>query len=336
MAVTLAAVARLAGVSTSTASRALTGHTSVLPATRERVLDAARNLRYRPNRTASALRTRRTGLIGLVVNNLWNASFTAIADAMQAWGAAEGHQVLICSTDGNPAREAAFLDTVAEYHVDGVVVAGAGENHERINALLDEGTAVVTMNREVPGARATSVLPGYRTAGRLAVEHLLAAGHTRIGEIGGLDRFTSGREQHAGIVDALGAAGLPADPALVRRGPFDPAFGRAAAEHLLNLPEPPTALLICNHEAIFGALPVLAERRIEIPAELSVLCTEDEPSFAWWHPRMTVVDNRAAEMGRTAARRLTEQLTGAGTEVHRDVVEPVLVVRASTGPPSRG
>ena len=213
MAVTLTAVAQLAGVSTSTASRALTGHSSVLPGTRERVLEAARTLRYHPNRMASALRTRRTGLIGLVVNNLWNASFTAIADAVQAWGATEGQQVLVCSTDGDPAREAAFLDTVAEHHFDGVVIAGSGENHDRINGLLDEGTAVVTMNREVPGARATSVMPGYTTAGRLAVEHLLAAGHVRIAEIGGLDRFTSGREQHIGIVDALGAAGLPADPA---------------------------------------------------------------------------------------------------------------------------
>jgi LacI family transcriptional regulator len=334
-AATLIAVAQLAGVSTSTASRALTGHPSVLPDTREKVLAAARSLRYRPNRMASALRTRRTGLIGLVVNNLWNASFTAIADEVQAWGATEGQQVLVCSTDGDPAREAAFLDTVAEHHFDGVVIAGSGGNHDRINALLDEGTAVVTMNREVPGARATSVMPGYTTAGRLAVEHLLAAGHTRVAEIGGLDRFTSGREQHVGIVEALGAAGLPADPALIERGPFDPAFGRAATERLLDLAAPPTALLITNHEAIFGVLPVLSERRIEIPSGLSVICTEDEPSFAWWHPPMTVVDNRATDMGRAAVVRLVEQLTGVATGVHRDVVEPVLVVRGSTGPPSR-
>src|SRR3954447_18739964 len=109
---TLSSVAAAAGVSTSTASRALSGHPSVLPATRARVEAAASALSYQPNRMASALRTRRTGLLGLVVNNLRTATFHTIAETLQDWAAQHGYQVLVATTNGCPEREAAFLETV--------------------------------------------------------------------------------------------------------------------------------------------------------------------------------------------------------------------------------
>ncbi|MCO7220592.1 LacI family DNA-binding transcriptional regulator [Klenkia sp. PcliD-1-E] len=334
MAVTLTSVAQLAGVSVSTASRALTGHPSVQPATRDRVVAAVADLRYRPNRMAAALRTRRTGLVGLVVNNLWNATFGTVAETLQSWGADAGWQVVVCTTGGDAAREAAFLDTALDHGFDGVVVAGSGANHDRVNALLDAGTAVVTTNREVPGARAASVVLDYRSAGRLATEHLLAAGHTRIATVSATDDVTSGREQHAGVVAALAAAGLPLPPELVHRGPFTTDFGRAATTALLDLPDPPTALLVTNHEAAGGVLPVLSARGTAVPRELSVVLTEDEPFYGWWPPRLTAVDNRAAGQARAAARLLHAQLTGAAEPgPTRALVEPVLVARDSVGPP---
>src|SRR3954447_4606572 len=123
---TLSSVAAAAGVSTSTASRALSGHPSVLPSTRARVEAAASALGYQPNRTASALRTRRTGLRGLVVDNLRTATFHIVAEALQAWAADHDYQVLVCPTGGDPEREAAFLETVRAHHFDGVAIAGSG------------------------------------------------------------------------------------------------------------------------------------------------------------------------------------------------------------------
>jgi len=330
--VTLRAVAGLAGVSTSTASRALSGHASVLPDTRERVLAAAKSLRYHPNRMASALRTKRTGLIGLVVNNLWNATFNTIAETIQAGGADEGYQVLVCTTGGDPKREAAFLDTAMEHHFEGVVIAGSGENYDRINALLDAGVGVVTMNREVPGARAASVMPNYSMAAQLAAEHLMSLGHTRIGAIEGLDRFTSGHQLHSGFVAALRAAGIKVPTDLIRRGPFTPEFGSEATAELLDLPEPPSALLVSNHEAAFGVLPVLSQRDIDIPKALSLICTEDEPWFAWWHPPITVVDNRAAYMAERAQAKLLAQVRDGDVVDPGGLVEPRLIHRSSTLP----
>jgi LacI family transcriptional regulator len=246
---TLNSVAAAAGVSTSTASRALSGHPAVLPSTRARVEAAAVALRYQPNRMASALRTRRSGLIGLVVNNLRTATFHTIAETLQAWAAEEQYEVLVCTTGGDPAREAAFLQTMRQHRFDGVVVAGTGANTELVNTLVQEGQAVVTMNREVPGSLAPSVMSAYETAARVATGHLLELGHVRIAAIEGPSHITSGRLHHAGFVGAMADAGVPVLEDLVLRGPFTPDFGRQAATELLALPEPPTALLISNHQA---------------------------------------------------------------------------------------
>ncbi len=335
MPATLSSVAAAAGVSTSTASRALSGHPSVLPATRARVLAAAEQLQYQPNRMASALRTNRSGLLGLVVNSLRTATFHDFSQTLQAWAGEHGYQVLVCTTGGDPEREAAFLQTVRTHSFDGVVVAGSGANGELVNRLLDEGRAVVTMNREVPGSRAPSVMADYEAASRLAVEHLLALGHTRIAAIEGPADVTSGRAHHAGLTGALAAAGIELDPALVWRGSFDWFFGRAAAEELLAVPEPPPALLVSNHEASFGVLPVLADNGRHLPEDLSLICTEEEPFFTWWSPPLTTVDNRAAEQARRAAALLLAQLTGSTAPVGgTELITPRLVVRGSTAPPA--
>ncbi len=336
MTATLNSVAAAAGVSTSTASRALSGHPSVRPPTRARVEAAASALSYQPNRMASALRTRRTGLVGLVVTNLQTATFHTIAETLQDWAARHRYQVLVSTTNGCAEREAAFLETARAHHFDGVVVAGSGANGELVNALVQDGRAVVTMNREVPGSLAPSVRADYEQAARLATEHLVGLGHTCIATIGGPPDVTSGRLHHAGFRAAMADAGLPVVDQLVHRGPFTPEFGRAAATSLLGLPQPPTALLLSNHEATFGALPVLGTGDRRVPDQLSVICTEDEPFYSWWNPPLTAVDNRAELQAQRAAAMLLAQLTGGGGDHpgrRAELVAPVLRERGTTAPP---
>lgn len=331
---TLEMVATHAGVSTSTASRALTGHPAVRPGTRERVASAAAELRYRPNRAATALRTRRSGLLGLVVNNLRNATFHVLAETLQARAAERGEQVLVCTTGGDPVREARFLDTVRAQGLDGVVVAGSGENGELVNALVAEGRAVVTMNRVVEGARAPSVMSDYETAARLATEHLVSLGHTRIGVVEGPAGVTSGQLHHAGFVGAMAEAGVPVDHTLVHRVPFDPSAGRRATRALLDAAAPPTAVLVTNHEASFGVLAVLSESAVDVPGRLSLICTEDEPLWQFWSPPLSVVDNRATALGERAADLLVAQLDDPRPpEPVAELVAPRLVLRGSTAPP---
>src|SRR5437016_2684448 len=125
---TLVEVARLAGVSRSTASRVLSGHESVSPDARDRVRKAAETLGYRVNRTARGLRTRRTMLVGLVLNNLVNATFHVVAEVLQRRLAEHGYRVILCITGADVATEADYLDTIAEQEADGLVIIGTGHN----------------------------------------------------------------------------------------------------------------------------------------------------------------------------------------------------------------
>ena len=337
MAVTLKDVATAAGVSRSTASRALSGSGLISEETRAAVENAARGLGYRPNRTASALRSRQSHLIGLVMNNLINASFHTIADVVQRRASAEGYQVLLCITDADPAKERSVLRMLSEHNVDGVVVIGTGRNSDLVDELMASGTGAVNVIRGTEGGRAPSVLASDREGAHAATRRLLELGHTRIGFVGGLPSANSGRERFAGYEQALREHGLDVDPSLVERGPFTPAFGAEGTRALLERRPDVTALFAANHEAVFGVLPTLVSRGIRLPRDLSLICYEDISWLRSWQPPVTVVDNGADELGRLCFDLLLRQMRespapGRGPgRVYRVGAE--LVERSSCAPP---
>lgn len=333
MAITLKDVADTAGVSASTASRALRGSPLISPETRAAVQGVAHELGYRLNRAASALRSNRSQLVGLVLNNLVNASFHTIAEVVQKRLADEGYQLILGTTDADPAVERRLLETLGDHGVDGVIVIGTGQNAAVTNRFLDNGMSVVNLIRSSRDSAAPTVLAADRDGARAATEHLLDLGHRRIGYLGGPADTDSGRERFAGYAEALHAAGITVDEDLVVRGPFTPDFGAAAVSDLLDRHTGMTALFAANHESVFGALPVLTSRGVSIPDDLSLICYEDIPWLAMWRPPITVVDNGASELAELAVNLL---LQGIGSEERNSRTYRVgaqLVQRASTAPP---
>jgi LacI family transcriptional regulator len=308
MTTTLSDVAQAAGVSRSTASRALSGSPLVSAATRAQVEQVAERLGYRVNRMASALRSRHSRLIGLVLNNLINASFHTIAEVVQRRAANHGYQVLLCITDADPRRERSLLNMLADHDVDGLIIIGSSEHAATTNRMLAGGTAIVNVIRAPSDSAAPSVLAADRDGSYDATSHLLGLGHQRIGFIGGPEETNSGRERFAGYTAALREAGITADPRLVQRGPFDPAFGVAALGELLASCPDMTALFAANHEAAFGALPALVARGIRVPEDLSLICYEDIPWLSWWHPPVSVIDSGPRELGELAMDLLLQQM----------------------------
>lgn len=334
MSVTLKEVAEAAGVSRSTASRALSGSPAISPETRASVEEAARRLGYRPNRAASALRSRQSRLVGLVVGNLVNASFHTIAEVVQRRAADEGYQVVLCITDADPRREETILQTLGDHGVDGLVLIGTGRNAAGSNALLNAGTAVVNLIRAAPESAAPTVLAADRDGAHEATRHLLELGHRDIGYIGGPLSATSGQERFAGYEQALREYGLEPDDRLIERGPFEPSFGSEAVTRLLARAPGMTALLAANHEAVFGVLPALVSAGVRIPEDLSLVCHEDIDWLRWWRPAITVVDNGARELGELAMDLLLQQMSGRSPATRRTYrVGAQLVERASTAPP---
>ncbi|MBY6682341.1 LacI family DNA-binding transcriptional regulator [Rhodococcus sp. BP-316] len=333
MTVTLADVAVAAGVSRSTASRALSGSTLISADTRRSVEEAARTLGYRPNRAASALRSNKSHLVGLVMNNLLNATFHTVAEVVHKRCSDNGFQVLLCITDADPARERDVLAMLGDHGVDGTIVIGSGRSAVESNALLAQGRAVVNVIRSVRGSAAPTVLADDLDGARDATAHLLDLGHRRIGYIGGLEDATSGRERFEGYRSALADHGIEVDPSLVRKGPFTTEFGVAAVDSLLDEPSGMTALYAANHEAVFGILPTLVGRGVSVPSDLSLICHEDMPWLSLWHPAVTVVDNGASQLANVAMDLLFQQMSEPSKPDGRTYrIGARLVERASCAP----
>ena len=308
MAVTLSAIAREANVSVSTASRALNASPLISAETRELVERVADRLGYRPHRAASALRSRRSRLVGLVLNNLVNQSFHTIAEVAQRKLTTEGYQLILATSDADPAVEEDLLLTLADHDVDGILVIGSGQAAATTNGFLQRGVAVVNVIRSSRDSLAPTVLAGDRDGAYEATEDLIRLGHRRIGYIGGLETSDSGRERFGGYSDALARHGVPFDDALVERGPFTQQFGADAVEQLLSRRTGMTALFAANHEAVFGILPGLVAHGVDMPGELSLVCFEDMPLLQMWRPPVSVVDNGAVQLAELAVDLLLSQI----------------------------
>jgi LacI family transcriptional regulator len=308
VAVTLHSIAQAANVSVSTASRALNNSPLISLETRKLVARIADELGYRPHRAASALRSRRSHLIGLVLNNLVNQSFHTIAEVVQRKLAGEGYQLILATTDADPAAEESLLLTLADHGVEGILVIGSGQTASTTNRFLESGIAIVNTIRSSPESLAPTVLAGDRDGAFEATEHLVRLGHRRIGFIGGMASSDSGRERFGGYVDALGRHGIAVDEALVERGPFTQEYGARAIENLVARGTGMTALFAANHEAVFGIMPWLVAHNIAIPSDLSLVCFEDMPLLQMWRPPVSVVDNGALQIAELSVDLLLGQI----------------------------
>jgi len=298
-------------VSVSTASRALSGSSRVSDQTVAKVRAAAAALGYRPNASARALRTARSQFIGLVVTNLVNTSFHPIAEVVQREFARRGYQLMLSVTAGDPVQERSALRILVDHSAAGVIVVGS--DSEATEELRERGTPTVHLARRPRNPAGDCVLGDEIAGGRSATEYLLEKGHRRIAIIAGPRDVQSGRERMQGYWLAMQAAGVPVSDELTLATALSPDAGGPAVEALLALParRRPTALLVANHEASYGALPALREHSVTIPADLSVICYEDSQLARWWHPAITVIDNNARQMGELAARLLLQRLDPA-------------------------
>ena len=334
MAKDLREVARLSGVSVSTASRALSGSPLVSAATRTMIEQVADSIGYRPNASARTLRTGGSRLVGLVITNLVNTSFRVIAELLQQQLSSAGHHLVLCITGGDAEQERAALRTLMELDASGVVAVGS--NSEAFAEVRARDIPVIHLGRRPSAPVGDCVLGDERGGARLAVELLVAQGHRRIAIVCGPPSVTSGRERLQGYRQALAAAARPVPDELVVSGPFAAATGRDAVDELLALPRSrrPTGLLVANHESSYGVLPRLRELSVSVPADLSVICYEDAPIMAGWWPSVTVVDNRPDRMAELISTLLLDRIGGGPRAAGKPAVHRVptrLIQRDSVG-----
>lgn len=311
MSVTLKDVAQAARVSISTASRALTGTGLTSERTQQRLTRIARELGYRPNPIARGLKTGQSRLVALLVHNLTNASFQVMAEVVQARLKTLGYQMLLCIGGDDPQQEHDTLTTLADQRIDGLIVVPTGKNGAQLKALAKDIPTVCLVRRDDTTDLET-VLADDPQGAYLGTRHLIGLGHRRIGFIVGRPDTTSGRERLSGYVRALREAAIPLDNTLIHAGHFEPETGATSCRKLLELAQPPSAIFVANHEATLGVLRVTAERHLSIPDDLSLLCYEDMPWFAWHRPAISVVDNGARDLANLAVDRLLHRMDARG------------------------
>lgn len=325
MAVTIRDVARAAGVSISTVSRALSSPDRVAQDTRLRVEEAARTMNYRPNRAARGLITGRTGSIGLVVPDLENPFFGSICKGVQSRARAMGYAVFIGDTDEDPAVEAEVVRSLLK-QVDGLIICSARGSDEALRRWAQE-CRLVLVNRQVDELSSlTFDNPG---AVRAVLRHLVALGHRKIAYAAGPSVSWSD-DQRAGAYRAFG--GRSPDLELIELGNFAPVFAGGVQAADLGIASGATAVMAFNDLMAVGVLSRLRQRGVRVPQDISVTGFDDVPVSALSSPTLTTVNFPRAQMGRASVEKLMNDVLGDVGDAHPIREMPVnLVVRDSTG-----
>ena len=252
---TMRHVADMAGVSLKTVSRVINAEAGVTPATAERVTAAIAELGFERNDLAASLRHgRSSSTLGLVIEDVANPFYSAIAQAVEAAARDRGFLLITASAREDAERERELVSALLRRRVDALLIVPAGPDHR----YLASSSRAVFLDRPPLGIEADTVLLDDHGGARSAVEHLLAQGHTRIACVADDSELYTMRQRIAGYREALAAAGLAEDPALLQTGNSDVAGAQAAVERLLQMPDKPTALFTANNRNTIGALHALA------------------------------------------------------------------------------
>jgi LacI family transcriptional regulator len=336
--VTIEDVARAAGVSRQTVSRAINNQDEISPQTRARVLRVVDEMGYRPSGIARGLATRRTRTLGLVIPDVSNPFFSDVTRGAEHVAYAEGYNVFLCNTEEDPQRELAVLRSLEEKRVDGVVLCSSRLDDDRLSKVVARQSAAVLVNRRLElsgeGNGVGVVMLDDERGGRLATQHLLVSGHRAVGFLAGPLASRSGRQRTAGYRAALEAAGLPYNAEWTRHCSPGVEGGRVAADELLSVHPELSALFCYNDLVAVGALQACARLQLQVPRDVAIVSFDDIPLAALVTPPLTTCRVPRYDLGLKAMRLLLDQLeresNGADRSMGREIVlRPELVVRAS-------
>lgn len=322
-------MARAAGVSVATVSRSFTVPDTVATATRERVLAAAAELHYEPNRAARGLITGRTGNVGVIVPDLGNPYFHAVLKGVQARARQADYAVFVADGQESAIEEEALINAMRK-QIDGIVLCSSRLPTAKL-AALDNSPTVVLLNRRVP--ERASVVVDSADGMKQAVAHLAELGHRRCVFVSGPRRSWSNQQRQRGLRVAARAHGVEYEVL----GPVAPQFQSGVERTEQVLETGATAVLAYNDLVAVGILSRLTELGVAVPEQLSVVGFDDIPLAAMVSPPLTTVSLPTVRAGEVAVEVLLERLQTRGAlppAAHK--LPAALVVRSTTGPPPRG
>lgn len=322
-------VATLAGVSLATVSRVINAEGSVRPDLAERVQEAVALLGYRRDLTATNLRRadRHSASIGVVFDDVANPFHAAVLRGIETVARTRGVLPLVGSSDEDAGRERELAEAFLSRRVDGLIVVPSGGDHSYLRADRDAGVGLVFVDRPPAFIDADAVLSDNPGGAAAATEHLIAAGHRRIGFLGDQRGIFTASERLRGYREALARRRIPFDEELVRTELHDSAAASEATASLLALDDPPTALFTAQNLITIGAVERL--RALEAHRRVALVGFDDLPLADVVEPGLTVVSQDAGELGRLTAELLFARLDGDDGPTRRVIVPTRLIERGS-------
>ena len=336
MKVSIKDIAKAAGVSHPTVSRALGDSPLVSEETRARIQLLAREMGYSPDAQARSLVMGRTKTVGVVVTTIADPFIAEIVQAIESTAHQHGYSVLLASSNSEPEREIAAVEMFHSKRVDGVVVTSS-----RVGALYQDhlerlGVPVVLVNshNEQRGSYTFSISVDNKHAGYLATMHLVDRGHRRIGYVTGPTDHSNDLDRLAGYRQALLQEGIGYDPDLVVRGTGRVGGGQRALPALTALADPPTAVFCYNDMTAIGVLHAAGQAGLTLPRDLAIVGFDDIPFASYVRPPLTTIAQPKLDMGKRAMEMALELLLRGGPSdgvVSNVVVQGELIVRESSG-----
>ncbi len=326
------AVAKKAGVSVATVSRALQKPEVVSDKTRKRVQKAAKDVGYRPNMMAKVFRSKKTHSILVLVPDMSNPFFARVISGIQKAAKERGYNVTLGNTLGNKETERDFARLLQTSQTDGIVQLSASYPLDIADNDVANPLPIVNCCECVTDDSMPTVQLDNRAAAQAMVRYLMGLGHNRIGVITGPPEspLTSGRM--AGYKAALEEAGQVFDPSLVTEGDYSLSAGEDRASALLAADQPPTAIFCFNDEMAYGAMRRVKQMGLRVPEDISVAGFDDLPYSKYMEPALTSVCQPSAEFGPVAVHMLFEMIAGSLTSDRHQQLPFELATRSSTGP----
>ncbi|NLC45728.1 MAG: LacI family transcriptional regulator [Firmicutes bacterium] len=322
-------VAKKAGVSVATVSRVINNERYVAPKTRALVEKALKETGFIPNMNASSLTKKRTNTLAVVIPDLTNPFFTDLICGIEDQAVQRKMAVIMANTDEDPTKERRAIRFLMEKRVDALIIASAARNSREISPLLKGKTPLVLIDRQLKGLNADLVRSDDRGGAKTLVDYLVGLGHRRIGFIAGKKGISTAKSRLDGYLDAMKAHGLTPESELIAEGDFQQKGGREGILKLLELAEPPTAVIASNNIEAIGALSALREKGLEVPKDISLVCFDDLGLASEVYPFLTVVAQPVRTMGTVAAQLALDRLEGISEQEREVVMQMTLIERKS-------
>ena len=333
--VTIKDVAQKAEVSITTVSRVLNDKVDeyMRKETKDRILQAIKDLNFKPDKRAQSLRGLRTKIIGLIIPNRLNPYFEQLAQAIEEVCFDEGYGILLCNSNYSLERESIYLDLLERQKVDGIIISTVGLTEKKFNELIARGIPIVLIDEDVPGVNAPAVFANNYMGGCQAAQHLIELGHRRIAFISGPMNLLSSRQRYRGYYDTLIKNGIKVEKGLFKEGTLTYERGYRASLELLEEGKEFTAIFCSNDLMAFGAMRAIQDKGGKIPQDYSIVGFDDMHFSSISNPRLTTVAQPVKEMAFRAFIAFKDQISEElSQEKKHQFLDTQLIARESSRP----